>query len=49
MVTEKTEVKKEVEENEKYSLKGTMFSVGVVAAVIIAAYLLLFVLYMIRV
>ena len=49
MVTEKTNVKKEVEQNEKYSLKGTIFSVGVVAAVIIATYLLLFVLYMIRV
>ena len=49
MVTEKTDVKKELEQNEKYSLKGTMFSVGVVAAVIIATYLVLFVLYMIRV
>ena len=49
MVTEKTNVKKEVEQNEKYSLKGTMFLVGVVAAVIIATYLLLFVLFMIRV
>ena len=49
MVTEKTNVKKDVEPVEKYSLKGTMFSVGVVAAVIIATYLVLFVLYMIRV
>lgn len=49
METEKTDVKKKVENDEKYSLKGTMFSVGVVAAVIIATFLLLFVLFMNRV
>lgn len=49
MGAQKVNIEEKVTHEEEHSLKGTVFSVGVVGAVILAMWILLFVLYMGRV